>query len=417
MFDLDVLQICKEKVKYEQFQPFIKEHTISPESWKVFKDMGVWFTSHEDIDWTKFKAWFKIVRHPADSNLVYDIIFSKLLTHTVDEDIEKDLTASIIGRDYATRIADKSLSVAEGSETVTMEDVLVIVNEYESVVDRSVNIDASIVTSDIHELIASTTGVGGVNWRIPNLNEALGALRKGDFVVVGARPDSGKTSFLASEATNFLPQIDEDQTVMWFNNEEGGAKVKTRCIGAGIDWDSSELSADPLGALEKFKKECGSPERLVIIDDAGMPNYAMEQVIKKYNPGVIIFDQLWKVPGFFKEAANEVMRQTMLFNWGREMAKKYAPVITVHQAGGSVGGEKWIPMEALYGSQTGIQGEADAIITIGRTYDSSEEKYRFFYIPKNKMYGTNRKYRNGKFVAELNVDTGRFNTDGSFETT
>ena len=156
-------------------------------------------------------------------------------------------------------------------------------------------------------------------------------------------------------------------------------------------------------------------DRFIIVDDAGMPNWKMEWLMKKYDPGAIIFDQLWKVPGFEKESANEVGRQTMLFNWGREMAKRYAPVITVHQAGGTAGGERWLPMEALYGSQTGIQGEADAIIMLGRSYDPADEEFRFFYIPKNKMYGKSPMHRNGKFIATIDTTTGRFSTDGSFE--
>lgn len=419
MFDLDVLVICKEKDKYERYAPFVKKHMLSPESWQIFEDMAVWFNSHEELDWSAFKTWFKLIKHPSykDSrSLLYDILFDKLLTHEVDTKLESELTATLIGRDYATKIADKALAVAEGSETVSIDDVIVLVDQFETEVDRSADIDNVIVTSDIHELIAATTGGMGIEWRISNLNSAMGSLRKGDFIVVGARPDSGKTSFLAAESTHFLSQLKEGEKVLWFNNEEGGAKVKHRTVQAGIEWTAQEIEGDPLGAKEKFEKECGKLDQLMIIDDAGMPVHVMEQVIKKNTPGLIIFDQLWKVPGFFKESANEVMRQTMLFNWGREMAKKYAPVITVHQAGGTSGGERWLPMEALYGSQTGIQGEADAIIMIGRSYEPTENDYRFFFIPKNKMYGKDAINRNGRFVAHFDAPTGRFTTDGTFET-
>lgn len=418
MFDLDVLTICSDSDKYERFEPYIKEHALSPECWQVFKDMKEWFSKHDTMDWVNFRTWFKFVKHSSykdSTSMVYDLLFKRLETHIVNADLEKELVGHLIGRDYATRIADKALAVAEGSEKISLDDVIVLVNDYELEVDRSVNLDNVLVTSDIHEIIAATTGAVGYNWRLSNLQESLGPLRQGDFIVVGARPDSGKTSFLASEATNFMSQLPEGKKVLWFNNEESGAKVRGRTIQAGCDWPQDLIVADPLGAKERFEKECGPIDNLVIVDDAGMPAKIMEQVIKRHNAGLIIFDQLWKVPGFSKEAPNEVARQTMLFNWGREMAKKYAPVITVHQAGGSGGGERWLPMEALYGSQTGIQGEADAIIMIGRSYEQSENDLRFFFIPKNKMYGKTPEYRNGRFIATINVDTGRFVTDGTFE--
>ena len=137
-----------------------------------------------------------------------------------------------------------------------------------------------------------------------------------------------------------------------------------------------------------------------------MSVYDVETLVEKYDVGLLIFDQLWKVHGFEKDAGNEVTRQTMIFNWAREMAKKIAPVITVHQADGSAEGQKWIDMGQLYGSKTGVQGEADAIITIGRLPEEGDKRY--LYIPKNKLDGNNQALRNGRFEIEILPEIGRF---------
>ena len=420
MFDLDVLAICKDKDKYERYSPFIKRHSLSEESWRVFEDMGSWFATNNDISWPSFTTWFKLVKHPSFDSAklkLYDLLFDKLMSHEVDEDLEKELTESLIGRDYATKIADKALSISEGSEVDKMEDLLALTAEYENEVQSSAKIDDYIVTSDIYELVELNSTKGGISWRTSQLNDAIGNIRKAHFVIFVSRPGSGKTTFLASESSHFLPQLDEEQCILWFNNEEAGHSVKHRCVQAGIGWNSEQIELDPLGALERFEKQCGKLDRIQIIDSASMTTHVMEQKIKSMNPGVIIFDQLWKVHGFHKESANEVQRQTMLFNWGREMSKEYAPVITVHQAGGDAEGQRWINMSQLYGSSTGIQGEADAIITMGRTNEPGEEKLRFFSIPKTKMRGKIPKYKNGKFIAEFDDDIGRFITDGDFEIT
>lgn len=418
MFDLDIISICSTKENHSRFFPFIKEHIVSPEAYQILKDLGVWFVKYDDLSWDDFTTWFALVKHSshtAQQKTLYETIFNKLKAHTVSTTVEDEVTKSLISRDYATKIADIALGISEGSDKESMDDVIRLVDDYQLEIDSSTSEEEEFVTSDIYEIIKLTSGANGLNWRIPQLNEAMGPIRKSKFVVVGSRPDSGKTSFLASEATFMLPQMDEGDCILWFNNEEGGADIKSRIIQAGIGWNSDDIRYHPADALKEFEKVVGKLDRIKVKDNPTITTHYIEQLIKKYKPGLIIFDQLWKVHGFTREATNEVQRQTMLFNWGREICKKHAPVITVHQAGGVAGGERWIPMEQLYGSQTGIQGEADAIITIGRTYDPTEADMRFFYLPKNKMRGSTPSQRNGRFVLKFDPDVGRFESDNSFE--
>ena len=63
-------------------------------------------------------------------------------------------------------------------------------------------------------------------------------------------------------------------------------------------------------------------------------------------------------------------------------------------------------MSQLHMSKTGIQGEADAIITIGRTM--SKPASRFIYVPKNKMKGDDPSLRNGQFEVTLDGERARF---------
>jgi hypothetical protein len=172
---------------------------------------------------------------------------------------------------------------------------------------------------------------------------------------------------------------------LWLNNEETNEKVGRRIIESGIMWDKTRVSADPAGAAEEFAKKIGSPHRIRIVKEPVFTTRSVEKYIKKFNPSLVIFDQLWKVAGFEKEAVNETTRQAMLFAWARNLASTVGPVITVHQLGGEADGERFPMMKHLYGSQTGIQGEADAIIFLGRSRDTAEADYRFLSVPKNKL--------------------------------
>ena len=67
----------------------------------------------------------------------------------------------------------------------------------------------------------------------------------------------------------------------------------------------------------------------------------------------------------------------------------------------------------MHGSQTDIQGEADAIIALGRTHEPGFEQSRFIYIPKNKLAGgplSDESQRNGKFEVLIQPDIARFKT-------
>jgi len=75
--------------------------------------------------------------------------------------------------------------------------------------------ELKIITTDLEELIHATYQDQGVRWRLNCLNKSLGSLRKGDFGFIFARPETGKTTFLASETTSFISSPDE--RVVWFN--------------------------------------------------------------------------------------------------------------------------------------------------------------------------------------------------------
>lgn len=116
----------------------------------------------------------------------------------------------------------------------------------------------------------------------------------------------------------------------------------------------------------------------------------IERAITNYPPGLVIIDQLYKVraPRDSKgEIEAEKFRQ--LCEWARGIGKHHnCPVIVTNQLDGSAEGQRFPDMGCLYGSKTGAQGEADAIIMIGRdTSGGSDPDMRYIYTPKNKLTG------------------------------
>jgi hypothetical protein len=97
------------------------------------------------------------------------------------------------------------------------------------------------------------------------------------------------------------------------------------------------------------------------------------------------------------------------YQWGRELAKEYCPVIGVSQASGSGEGKKWLTMEDIDSSKTGKPGEADFIIGIGK--DDEMETLRYISVLKNKLPGDEdsvQELRHGHFDAIIYPEISRY---------
>lgn len=409
-FDLDIIKAFSEVDTYGRFSKYVRKSSLGEETYKIFEAMGEWYKNNpscKEIIWPKFGAWFILVKYPKLDDTkaaIYRGIFSSLDKLTTEDTVVLDeVISGLVTRDYAAEIAEAGLRVADGDDPKGMTKIGALYEEWQQRNGKLARLEDSVVTSDILSVLKSVTE-GGYSWRLNCLNDAIGPLRQGDFIVVATRPDTGKTTLLASESTHIATQIPDGRPVLWLNNEESGKKVLRRIVQSAIGWPTHKMEADSAAAAAAYKSLYGKDDMFIVYDNAYITTKDVEALCKKYNPGLIIFDQLWKIKAH--ESENEVTRLTMLFNWGREIAKAYAPVITVHQADGTAEGQKWIDMSQLYMSKTGIQGEADAIITIGRTPETGDS--RFLYVPKNKMTGAVPSLRNGKFELEILGDIARF---------
>ena len=409
MIDLEIVRALSQRDNFVKFKRFIKQESLSREAYDILEWFGEWFKLHKDateVAYGSFAPYVLVSKMGGAKPERLEIVKQWLteLNNEADEDTVSTVIRSLATRYHANEIASRALAVVDGKED-TLEHIEAQLTRFHADVGKIEHEESYIVSDDIMEMLDEAS-VDGYKWRLPCLNEALGDLRQGDLVVVATRPDTGKTTFLSSEATFIAEQMPKEKVVLWLNNEEAGKKVKRRIVQSALGITSIQMFQNREKVRDKWLEKMGRMDKVVLFDKADVSVHDVENLFEKYDVGLIIFDQLWKVHGFEREAGNEVTRQTMIFNWARELAKKYAPVITVHQADGSAEGIKWIDMSKLYGSKTGVQGEADAIITIGRLPEEGNKRY--LYVPKNKLDGNVQHLRNGRFEIEIQPEIGRF---------
>ena len=415
---LDMLNVLGTREIYDRFSPIIKDGMLSKDGEVLVRALGKYYEKYDTatIDWDQFAQWFTYHHrrlYNKEQMETYSTIIDKIKKHTVDDSIIKEVFATVISEDYAAQIHNIALKVISGDDDYGLEDVADKLKMWEDEIEKYAKEEPEwLDMSDIERIVNATVGTGGLEWRLDGMNVSLGPLRKGHFVIIGARPDAGKTTFLVSNVVHWAKQISNNECILWLNNEETAEKVGTRMVSSAIMWTDQEIADDPMGAQEKFAVVVGDPKmKIRQIKQTTFTTREVDAYCKKFKPSIIIFDQLWKVLGFEKETANETMRQSMLFAWARGLANRYGPTLTVHQLGGEAEGEKFPTMNMLYGSQTGIQGEADLIIMLGKSKDAREQDYRFLSFPKNKMGSgprCDKTKRNARYLLKVDYDHACF---------
>jgi len=304
-------------------------------------------------------------------------------------------------RALSGEIAKMALDVEDGK--ATQEDLVTLFKEMQD--DVVVSSEVKPVIMDLNALHKSQVATPGLRWRLNFLNKALGSLRKGDFGFIFARPETGKTTFLASEISYMIEQTEGD--ILWFNNEEQGAKVGIRVFQAVLNKTPGDLWIELERNQTLYNLKTGNRIHILDYEDSNSSS-RIEEVLKLYKPALIIFDQIDKIKGF--KGDRDDLRLKVLYQWAREIAKTYAPVIAVSQASGEAEGKLWLTMDMVDGSKTAKQGEADWIIGIGKEQDNTS-RTRFLNICKNKLIGdedTLPDLRHGNAQVLMRAEVARF---------
>jgi replicative DNA helicase len=286
--------------------------------------------------------------------------------------------------------------------------VLDLLDEMKEDKEASPDEEIETVSDDLEFILKETVQKPGLRWRLNCLNKSLGSLRKGNFGFLFARPETGKTTFIASESSYMLTQLTEESgPVIWFNNEQVGAEVMLRVYQGFFGVTLEQLLGNPAKYKAAFQERVQG--RFKLIDDANMDKARVEKICKQLKPSLVIFDQIDKIKGF--AADREDLRLGAIYVWARELAKTYCPVIGVCQADGSAENQRWLTMEHVSNAKTSKQAEADWILGIGKVHAEGAENTRYLNISKNKLLGDEDSIsdlRHGRFETYIEAPVARY---------
>lgn len=387
---------------YYQFvnRGFVKENF--PDIYKMYVSLSSMAKEGLDLSVDDLQVKF-YSDYPNAKRDLYDTLFTQLRECTVQEDVLQTILEECKRKELATDLARKAIQFSDGklgSEEVRKAFDLAFQTTQDEVQAEE------FVSDDILVLLEEKKASTGLLWPLNSLNQVLGPLNKGDFGFVFARPETGKTTFLVHAATHMAMQ--SEGKVLWLNNEEKGSKVMKRCYQAALGITNVQLYSNPVQYQQDYNKKL--KDRILLKDDANLTKKKVDELCRRHNPKLIIIDQIDKIKGF--DAERYDLQMKAIYQWARELAKTYGPVIGVCQAGGTAENKKWLQMTDVDSSHTAKQGEADWMLGIGKVDKDGLEEVRYFSVCKNKLDGdpsiTIEERRHGKWEAIIRPEIGQY---------
>jgi replicative DNA helicase len=392
MLDIILLRIMRYRKEYLRLHRTVGEGTVDPKTKAILNDFGKYFEKfpeHDVVDMQvflpRFKQW-----HPnlTDEQLLVYTGMLRQINEDVDECTREGVLHDLYELDLATNIANALKRFEDGDLDTPISTVIAAAVDAYKINRGSKEVPWN--ETPIEDLLREDLNNEGLQWRLNCLNESMRPLRVGDFGIIAARPDKGKTSFLASEITHMAGQLSNDKNVIWLNNEGSSNPIRKRIYQAALNktiTELSELASESKSKLQSMYAEVvGRADKIRVLDIHGWHVGQVEAVLEQSNPGVVVFDMMDNIRGFKSDAGRTDQRLEAIYQWGREKCTQYGFIGLASSQISSEGKNTPFPaLDLLKESKTAKQGACEFQIMIGSVDDANLENMRYIGIPKNKL--------------------------------
>lgn len=393
MIDVNLLRVSKNKQVFQRLQDVLlsaaEDGAITPQTKTVLKAYKKYFDTHPTHETVDFEVFIPAFRRwhahlPEEQLAQYTRIIANAIPDVRDESVRLSLEHDL----YEIQLAQKMDNLYARFSAGDLQGPLA--DEVSRCLDTfKINVGAKNTTyidDDIGDLLASDMNDTGISFRLGCLNAAMKKLQGGTLGVIAARPDKGKTSFIASEVTHMAPQLKPHQNVLWLNNEGPGRRIVPRLYQAALGKTVTELIAMGSDAIKReYRKAVGRLDRIRVVDVHGFSTGHVEALIENNNAGIVVFDMIDHIRGFQSEARTDLALEEM-YKWARERAVKYDMIsLAASQISNDGDGLAYPTLGMLKDSKTGKQGQADFQLMLGALNDEGRQTARFISLPKNKL--------------------------------
>ena len=332
-----------------------------------------------------FSSLFSNIKReqPMGSDVAQEVL-SKLFQQVIGEDIAN------LGFDYVN--GDKS----------SLEPLRHMLEQYGD--DFTPNLKVEWEDIDMETLLARNDLEARWTFNIPSLVRKVEGVNAGHLIEIGARPNTGKTSFHASLIASPGGFAHQGANCIILCNEEGYHRVGARYLTAATGMTMRQIKENPSKARDMYAPV---KERIKIKDATGRDMAWVESICKAYKPDLVLLDmgdKFAKTGGFARP--DEALKANAVH--ARMIAKQHdCAVFYMSQLSAEAEGKVILNQSMMEGSRTGKAAEADLMILIAKNPplqgQEEEDIERHLNVVKNKLTGWH-----GDVTCQLEYQTARY---------
>ena len=316
----------------------------------------------------------------------YRDLFRKISRENpLGKEIADDVLSKLFQQVVGEEIANLGFDYVNGTQQ-SLEPLRKLLTDYQDDFMPNLKIDWDDIS--IETLLEANDIQSQWKWNIPSLRRKVEGISGGHLVVVGARPNTGKTSFHASTIAAPDGFAHQGAKCMILCNEESYERVGARYLSAATSMSMDEVKANmPVAALryEPVKNN------IFIKDSTGKDMSWVEAIVKAYEPDIVVLDMGDKFASKTSDKSDVYLKEAAIH--ARNIAKQYkCAIIWMSQLSAVAEGKVNVDQSMLEGSKTGKAAEADLMVLISKNQmvegqDEEESAQRHLNIAKNKLKG------------------------------
>ena len=332
----------------------------------------------------------------------YSSLFSQIKRENpMGSDVAQEVLSKLFQQVVGEDVANIGFDMVNG-DAASLEALRNLLERYGDDFIPNLNIEWDDIS--IETLMAKAELEARWTFNIPSVTRKIEGVSGGQLIEVGARPNTGKTSFHASLIASPGGFAHQGAKCIVLCNEEPTHRVGARYLTAAAGMSAREVKENMAKAKSLYQPVMNN---IKIKEASGRDMNWVESVAKTYRPDVLVLDigDKFKAEGGFARQ-DEALKACAIH--ARQIAKAYdCAVFYMSQLSAEAEGRSQLNQSMMEGSRTGKAAEADLMILIGKspTVEGQEEDspLRHINIVKNKLNGWH-----GMVNCELNYQTARY---------
>ena len=315
---------------------------------------------------------------------VYTNLFTKLSKQQpMNKEIASDVLSSLFRQMLGEEIANIGFDYVNGT-TNSLEPLRKIIHKHND--DFLPNIDINWEDISIETLLRLNDLEAKWKFNLPTLKQRIEGISDGHLIMIGARPNTGKTSFQASIIAGPGGFVEQGARCIILTNEEAYHRVGSRYLTATTGMDMKAIKNNPAKAGMLYKKVT---DRLTIKDCTGLYMDYVELTIKATKPDIVVLDMGDKFAMRTSDKSDVYLKDAAIH--ARNIAKLHGcAIIWMSQLSAEAEGRVTPNQSMLEGSKTGKAAETDLMLLLSKDpmlEGEEETDIRHIVVSKNKLNG------------------------------